>query len=78
MGYYPQESLYKPYKYHGYTVRGTPNCPLKLTASSPLKMDGLEDFLVSNKDGNFFSGRASCGGAVFSANKSSIRFRRFR
>ena len=28
-GYYPQESLYKPYKYHGYTVRGTPNCPLK-------------------------------------------------
>ena len=29
MGYYPQESLYKPYKYHGYTVRGTPNCPLK-------------------------------------------------
>ncbi len=27
-GYYPQESLYKPYKYHGYTVRGTPNCPL--------------------------------------------------
>ena len=35
MGYYPQESLYKPYKYHGYTVRGTPNCPLiKLPASS--------------------------------------------
>ena len=28
MGYYPQESLYKHYKYHGYTVRGTPNCPL--------------------------------------------------
>ena len=28
MGYYPQESLYKPYKYHGYTVWGTPNCPL--------------------------------------------------
>ena len=28
MGYYPQESLYMPYKYHGYTVRGTPNCPL--------------------------------------------------
>ncbi len=28
MGYYPQESLYKPYKNHGYTVRGTPNCPL--------------------------------------------------
>ncbi len=28
MGYYPQESLYKPYKYHVYTVRGTPNCPL--------------------------------------------------
>ena len=28
MVYYPQESLYKPYKYHGYTVRGTPNCPL--------------------------------------------------
>ena len=26
--YCPQESLYKPYKYHGYTVRGTPNCPL--------------------------------------------------
>ena len=23
MGYYPQESLYKPYKYHGYTVMGT-------------------------------------------------------
>ena len=23
MGYYPQESLYKPYKYHGYTVTGT-------------------------------------------------------
>ena len=22
------KSLYKPYKYHGYTVRGTPNCPL--------------------------------------------------
>ena len=30
MGYYPQESLYKPYKYHGYTVRGTPNCPLMI------------------------------------------------
>ena len=30
MGYYPQESLYKPYKYHGYTVRGTPNCPLNI------------------------------------------------
>ena len=28
MGYYPQESLYNSYKYHGYTVRGTPNCPL--------------------------------------------------
>ena len=24
------KSLYKPYKYHGYTVRGTPNCPLRL------------------------------------------------
>ena len=23
------KSQYKPYKYHGYTVRGTPNCPLK-------------------------------------------------
>ncbi len=34
MGYYPQESLYKPYKYHGYTVRGTPNCPLKKTEST--------------------------------------------
>ena len=33
MGYYPQESLYKPYKYHGYTVRGTPNCPLINTPS---------------------------------------------
>ena len=22
---------YKPYKYHGYTVRGTPNCPLTET-----------------------------------------------
>ena len=22
------KSLYMPYKYHGYTVRGTPNCPL--------------------------------------------------
>ena len=22
--------IYKPYKYHGYTVRGTPNCPLSL------------------------------------------------
>ena len=33
MGYYPQESLYKPYKDHGYTVRGTPNCPLKLNHS---------------------------------------------
>ena len=32
MGYYSQESLYKPYKYHGYTnVRGTPNCPLKMS-----------------------------------------------
>ena len=31
MVYYPQESLYKPYKYHGYTVRGTPNCPLIIT-----------------------------------------------
>ena len=30
MGYYPQESLYKPYKYHGYTVRGTPNCPFQV------------------------------------------------
>ena len=33
MGYYPQESLYKPYKYHGYTVRGTPNCPLTVVAA---------------------------------------------
>ena len=33
MGYYPQESLYKPYKYHGFIllgVHGTPNCPLKV------------------------------------------------
>ena len=39
MGYYPQESLYKPYKYHGYTVRGTPNCPLKSgkSQSRPLR-----------------------------------------
>ena len=34
MGYYPQESLYKPYKYHGYTVRGTPNCPLSIYSAS--------------------------------------------
>ena len=27
------KSLYKPYKYHGYTVRGTPDCPL--TFASP-------------------------------------------
>ena len=36
MGYYPQESLYKPSKYHGYTVRGTPNCPLILWLTFPL------------------------------------------
>ena len=32
MGNNPQESLentINTYKYHGYTVRGTPNCPLK-------------------------------------------------
>ena len=39
MGYYPQESLYKPYKYHGYTVRGTPNCPLTLADDT---VDGSE------------------------------------
>ena len=33
MGYYHQESLYKPYKYHGYTVRGTPHCPLTVITS---------------------------------------------
>ena len=38
MGYYPQESLYKPYKYHGYTVGGTPNCPLKYTNLNPLNI----------------------------------------
>ena len=26
----PRMPIYKPYKYHGYTVRGTPNCPLIL------------------------------------------------
>ena len=36
MGYYPQESLYKPYKYHGYTVRGTLNCPLISTMDIPV------------------------------------------
>ena len=29
MGYNPQESLGVPHKYHRYTVRVTPNCPLK-------------------------------------------------
>ena len=40
MGYYPQESLYiyKPYKYHGYTVRGTPNCPLNGQQKSHLQV----------------------------------------
>ena len=43
MGYYPQESLYKPYKYDGYTVRGTPNCPLsKVGIGTP-----FEDWIPS-------------------------------
>ena len=41
MGYYPQESLYKPYKYHGYTVRGTPICQLlSILAGSIASADG--------------------------------------
>ena len=44
MGYYPQESLYKPYKYHGYTVRGTPNCPLFQRCFEKQKVTSL-DFL---------------------------------
>ena len=32
-GYNPQESLGEHNKYHGHTVKGTPNCPLNFTAS---------------------------------------------
>ena len=46
MGYYPQESLYKPYKYHGYTVRGTPNCPLRDSFQS----DGIYRLLATEID----------------------------
>ena len=46
MGYYPEESLYKPYKYHGYTVRGTPNCPLTLPAKC---LQNLEVFFYSSQ-----------------------------
>ena len=47
MGYYPQESLYKPYKYHGYTVRGTPNCPLIQCSSTVPTLFGLHFQLVT-------------------------------
>ena len=48
MGYYvlSQESLYKFYKYHGYTVRGTPNCPLKYTEGIGQKTRELVLYLV--------------------------------
>ena len=51
MGYYPQESLYKPYKYHGYTVRGTPNCPLRfgIFVSNPGK-ERLFEFIAALTD----------------------------
>ncbi len=50
MGYYPQESLYKPYKYHGYTVRGTPNCPLIVFSSEPdLKWIATAESIQKNK-----------------------------
>ena len=64
MGYYPQESLYKPYKYHGYTVRGTPNCPLTfpflktlrktLRCNSPRRVWDLSDGIRQSED--------TCGG----------------
>ena len=56
MVYYPQESLYKPYKYHGYTVRGTPNCPLI--------HDGLATQVYLGNAGNGFS--------EFNPNSSSL------
>ena len=74
MGYYPQESLYKPYKYHGYTVRGTHNCPLIKAAvtlslvffvgRTPPKMvsknSGFEDHLREYRAGPSFPLLAGC------------------
>ena len=57
MGYYPQESLSKPYKYHGYTVRGTPNCPLNGRFSGVI-------FSLKRTPSSEFdegSGESSCG-----------------
>ena len=33
--------IYKPYKYHGYTVRGTPNCPLIRNSTNDPNYDNL-------------------------------------
>ena len=47
MGYYPQESLYKPYKYHGYTVRGTPVLVPWLTSTGDHIYGGFADVFSS-------------------------------
>ena len=67
MGYYPQESLYKPYKYHGYTVRGTPNCPLIDIHPGKLPNDWLENKTIEDvspiENSDFPASRFSfCGG----------------
>ena len=59
MGYYPQESLYKPYKYHGYTVRGTPNCPLIQRSRSESEVIRIWDSAKWMRDEIIVQGRLS-------------------
>ena len=35
----PRIPIFSPYKYHGYTIRGTPNCPLsKIVCLTPTEI----------------------------------------
>ena len=46
------KSLYKPYKYHGYTVRGTPNCPLIDTCLILFRSAAWADRIFQLRTGN--------------------------
>ena len=56
MGYYPQGSLYKPYKYHGYTQLSLDNSggfvvPSCAFSGSTFVLEGvLKDLFVSLKE----------------------------
>ena len=43
--------IFSPYKYHGYTVRGTPNCPLILNIST--SSFHIKAFDLLNKESQF-------------------------